>query len=336
MNKKFYLFILATMVAVNAFGYEKQTWNYETGAKLSTGSSVVHALDIYYPETGEAPYPVLIYVGASAWLNPNYKTFAYNEASAFLEYALQHGYAVVCPNNRIPKDASYPASLHDIKAVVRFLHNNGEWDSNPRDIDTSFIAVSGFNEGSYMAMHMGLTRNKQIVSWESWEGNVGNFTGKSSSVDAVVDFQCQIALYCEDASQIGCPSCTTLQLWYKQLFSVNGFKDIAPTMIVSGKQQAIIPAADIAEVVRLMKENLKLGDDCEYYEYKGAFGIPTDNVSHEAIMNFLDRIRAKKATSDIEQITDRQVSGVQKITKDAQILILRGEKTYTLQGQEVK
>ena len=63
--KKIYFFILATMIAFNAFGYEKQTWNYETGAKMSAGASGVHALDIYYPETGEAPYPVFIWLDGS-------------------------------------------------------------------------------------------------------------------------------------------------------------------------------------------------------------------------------------------------------------------------------
>ena len=96
--KQFYLFILATMVAANAFAYDKQTWNYETGAKLSTGSSGVHALDIYYPETGEAPYPVFIWIYGSIGFQTVSKESAYSNASALIDTVLQRGYAVVVPN----------------------------------------------------------------------------------------------------------------------------------------------------------------------------------------------------------------------------------------------
>ena len=334
--RKIYLFIiLATMIAVNAFGYEKQTWNYETGAKVtkSSDSQRAHALDIYYPETGEGPYPVLIYQGGTAWSSTNYKETAYNEASAFLEIALQRGYAVVCPNNDAISHNPYPGSLHDMKAVVRFLHNNGEGEGiseYPQNIDTSFIAISGCLHGSFMAELIGMSRDMKT---EYYEGTVGNFLNNSSSVDAVADFGYAIVMdYNSYPAFI--PGCSDCWFYYKTLYAM--FSNIAPTIVIHGTSDNIVLEGD---ALNAYNNYLKpaLGDDCEYIQHKGTHQIAgLSNDYYGQVVNFLDRIRAKKATTGIEQISDRQVSGVQKITKDAQILILRGDKTYTLQGQEVR
>ena len=79
------------MVAANAFAYDKQTWNYETGAKLSTGASGVHALDIYYPETGEGSYPVFIWLGVGIGTGGSSKEYDYNYASVLIDTVLQRG-----------------------------------------------------------------------------------------------------------------------------------------------------------------------------------------------------------------------------------------------------
>lgn len=171
-------FLLAMMVAANAFAYDKQTWNYETGAKLSTGASGVHALDIYYPETGEAPYPVFIWIDGSIGWQTVSKETAYSNASALIDTVLQRGYAVVVPNCNWKGKDDQPLPLHDCKAVVRFLRNNGEGMSEyPQNIDTSFIAVGGWSTGGLIATLMGIRKWSNYGEW--FEGTVGNFLSKS-------------------------------------------------------------------------------------------------------------------------------------------------------------
>ena len=344
--KQFYFFILATMIAVNAFGYEKQTWDYETGAKGS-GSHDYHLLDIYYPETGEGSYPVFIWLSSGIGVGGSAtKESAYSMASVLIDTVLHRGYAVAVPSSRSVGHDNQPLPLHDIKAVVRFLRNNGEGMSEcPQNIDTSFIAVGGFSTGGLIATMMGFSRNWRDEPW--YEGTVGNFTDKSSSVDAVADWSGihtagtnlnNVAyLYKNIAGCSGSEDYSYQKFLYRQ-FTSKSDHDPAPEVMFRGSQDGIVLQEDTETLYNWL--HYVLGDDSEYYLMNG--------VGHDLIrssskyyyygymVNFLDRIRAKKATSDIEQISDRQVFGVQKITKDAQILILRGERTYTLQGQEVK
>ena len=339
MNKKFYLFILATMIAVNAFGYEKQTWNYETGAKLSTGSSGVHALDIYYPETGDAPYPVLIWLGMGIGQGGSSKEADYNYASVLIDTVLHRGYAVVVPNCNWKGKDDQPLPLHDCKAVVRFLRNNGEGMSEcPQNIDTSFIAVGGVSTGGLIATLMGI---RKWDSYEEWfEGTVGNFLSKSSLVDAVVSWSGfyvapqNLASYSYIINNIaGGDSGGRLTL---KTFTALA-EDPSPEVVFHGSQDGVIRQADANLLYNWLQDR---GADSEYYLMNGqghGLIIGSSNYYYYGYMvNFLDRIRAKKATTDIDQISDRQVSGVQKFTKDGQILILRGDKIYTISGQEMR
>ena len=330
--KNFFLFLLTALFAVNAFAYEKQTWDYERGAKLSVGSSGDYAMDIYYPETGEAPYPVLIYVGGNAWQSNNYKTTAYDEASSFLEYALQRGYAVVCPNNRNGGVGSYfPAPFHDARAVIRFLHNNGEgMDEFPRDIDTSFIAFSGYGLGSFAAILMTTRRNvNEFYDWDI-EGTVGNFLDKSSAVDAVADFSCLTAQkdYVNNAT------------WFPNIFETSGewnrmcytmltaatwssSKNWAPTIMIHCFQ--LINTEDVTNVYNILKE--PLGEDCELNTTDLVAKFPTDNATHVAVMNFLDRIRAQKAEKANEPVV-KALTGRFSVSDDEHIIFAQGNLQY--------
>ncbi len=332
--KNFFLFLLTALFAVNAFAYEKQTWNYETGAKLSVGSSGDYAMDIYYPETGEAPYPVLIYVGGNAWQNNNYKTTAYNEASSFLEYALQRGYAVVCPNNRNGGVGSYfPAPFHDARAVIRFLHNNGEgMDKFPRDIDTSFIAFSGYGLGSFAAILMTTRRNvNEFYDWDI-EGTVGNFLDKSSAVDAVADFSCLTAQkdYVNNATWF--PNIfETSGDWYRMCYTVltaatwSSSKNWAPTIMIHCLQ--LVKTEDVTNLYNILKE--PLGDDCELNTTNLESKFPTDNATHEAVMNFLDRIRAQKAEKAKEsEPVVKALTGRFSVSDDEHIIFAQGNLQY--------
>ena len=346
MNKKFYLFILATMIAVNAFGYEKQTWNYETGAKLSTGASGVHALDIYYPETGEGSYPVFIWLGANMGNGGVSKESAYSYASVLIDTVLQRGYAVVVPNSHYEGEDNQLLPLNDSKAVIRFLRNNGEGMSEyPQNIDTSFIAIGGFDADGLIATMMG--GKNWIAGGAELEGTVGNFLDKSSSVDAVASWAgiytslgnlAYFEMMVFDRWLRG----STSESWDASNFTTvsiaTRMSDPAPTVLFYGSHDGVVKQADVEWFYAYLQD--RLGDDSEYYlingQGHGLITISSKYYYYGYMVNFLDRIRAKKATTGIDQIADRQVSGVQKFTKDGQILILRGDKIYTISGQEMR
>ena len=142
-----------------------------------------HALDIYLPKEDKDLYPVVIHIYGSAWSKNNYKDSA--DLNTICAALLKAGYAVVTPNHRSASDAIYPAQLHDLKALVRYLRGSAD----KYKMDTSFIAMSGFSSGGHLsslvATTCGLKEGKSGSVTVDLEGDLGSFTSLSSCVDAV-------------------------------------------------------------------------------------------------------------------------------------------------------
>ena len=134
---------------------------------------VGHMLDIYIPKVEKESYPVAIHIYGSAWFSNNSKGMA--DLGTIVNALLDAGYAVVTPNHRASTDAKFPAQIHDIKAVVRFVRGNAE----KYKFDTSFIVTSGFSSGAHLAS---LAATSGGVA--ELEGSLGEYTNYSSLVDA--------------------------------------------------------------------------------------------------------------------------------------------------------
>lgn len=143
-----------------------------------------HTLDIYIPKEAKESYPVVIHTYGSAWSFNNMKGSA--DLSTICAAYAKAGYAVVTPNHRSASDAIYPAQLHDIKAVVRFVRGNAA----KYKFDTNFVAVSGFSSGGHLssltATTCGLKEGKSGSVTVDLVGDLGEFTSYSSCVDAAV------------------------------------------------------------------------------------------------------------------------------------------------------
>lgn len=141
-----------------------------------------HNLDIYLPKEVKDSYPVVIHTYGSAWSMNNSKGSA--DINTICAGFLKAGFAVVTPNHRSASDAVYPAALHDIKAVVRFVRGNAA----KYKFDTSFVALSGFSSGGHLssltATTCGMKEGKSGSVTVDLEGNLGEFTSFSSCVDA--------------------------------------------------------------------------------------------------------------------------------------------------------
>lgn len=141
-----------------------------------------HALDIYLPKETKDSYPVVVHTYGSAWSMNNSKGSA--DLNTICAGFLKAGYAVVTPNHRSASDAKYPAQLHDLKAVVRFLRGNAA----KYKLDTSFIAMSGFSSGGHLsslvATTCGLKEGKSGSVTVDLVGDLGEFDDFSSCIDA--------------------------------------------------------------------------------------------------------------------------------------------------------
>ena len=143
-----------------------------------------HTLDIYVPKQSKDSYPVVIHTYGSAWSSNNMKGSA--DLSTICAAYAKAGYAVVTPNHRSASDAKYPAQLHDIKAVVRFVRGNAA----KYKFDTNFVAVSGFSSGGHLssltATTCGLKEGKSGSVTVDLVGDLGEYTSFSSCVDGAV------------------------------------------------------------------------------------------------------------------------------------------------------
>ena len=138
---------------------------------------VFHKLDIYYPKVEKASYPVVIHIYGSAWFSNNSKGMA--DLGTIVNALLDAGYAVVTPNHRSSMDAKFPAQIHDIKGVIRFVRANAE----KYRFDPSFVATSGFSSGGHLSSLAATSGGVAPL-----EGDVGGNLGFSSRVDAACDW----------------------------------------------------------------------------------------------------------------------------------------------------
>lgn len=175
--------IILSLLCLNSFGQQySKSWK---DLNYAGDSMNYHNLDIYLPKGEKLIYPVVVVIYGSAWLSNNSKG---TDLKTLGKTLLDAGFAIVMPNHRSSRDVIFPAQINDIKAVVRYIRANAE----NYQIDTSFIGITGSSSGGHLASLTGTSRFvKQFsVGSESAdiEGNVGEFTSFSSSVDAVVDW----------------------------------------------------------------------------------------------------------------------------------------------------
>ena len=135
--------------------------------------SETQKLDIYLPEKGSGPFPVIISIHGGAFLGGD-------KIAAAAEMAgLERGYALVRVNYRLYREARFPAPVYDVKAAVRFIKANAE----SYYLDSDRIAVWGDSAGGYLASIIGTSAGAEQLE----DPEMGN-ADQSSAVMAVVDY----------------------------------------------------------------------------------------------------------------------------------------------------
>ncbi len=145
-----------------------------------------HRLDIHLPTVEMQAYPVIICIYGSAWFSNDRKSAAFR--SGIGQTLLENGFAVVTINHRSSRDAIFPAQIHDVKAAIRFIRANGDQFS----LDTNFVGITGWSSGGHLSAFAGTSSHTSEFSLDGekihLEGDLGDFSGSSSHVDAVVDW----------------------------------------------------------------------------------------------------------------------------------------------------
>ena len=137
--------------------------------------SAAQKLDIYLPDKGDGPFPVIVSIHGGAWMFGD-KGDVKN--LHFLE-GLKRNFAVVCMNYRLSDEAKFPKQIYDCKAAVRYLRANAE----AYHLDAERIAAWGASAGAHLAALLGTSRKVRKLE----DLTMGN-AKHSSAVHAVVDW----------------------------------------------------------------------------------------------------------------------------------------------------
>lgn len=131
-------------------------------------------LDIYLPNTGAGPFPVIIWIHGGGWQSGD-KATAAPRAAALLPL----GFAVIGLNYRLSSDADFPAQIHDCKGAIRAIRANAA----TYNLDPTRIGVWGSSAGGHLVALLGTSGDVAAA-----EGEVGGNLTFSSRVQAVADY----------------------------------------------------------------------------------------------------------------------------------------------------
>jgi acetyl esterase/lipase len=137
--------------------------------------SSAEKLDIYLPDEGEGPFPVIISIHGGAFMGGDKSD---GQVNPMLE-GLKQGYAVVAVNYRLSWEARFPALVHDVKAAVRWIRANAA----KYPFDKGRIAAWGRSAGGYLSAMLGITAGVKELE----DLSLGN-PNQPCNVQAVVDW----------------------------------------------------------------------------------------------------------------------------------------------------
>lgn len=137
--------------------------------------SPAQKLDIYLPDGGEGPFPVIFVIHGGGFEIGNRRDV---NLFAFLN-GIDRGFAVVSTGYRLSHEAIFPAAVQDIKAAVRWIRAN----QDQYHLDGNRIAACGGSAGGNLAAMLGVTGSIQDFD----NPDLGNIE-MSSAVQAVVDW----------------------------------------------------------------------------------------------------------------------------------------------------
>lgn len=148
-------------------------------------TSPAQTLDLYLPETGDGPFPLIVLTHGGGWYSGSKR----GVTMECLFRCLDQGFALASVEYRFATDEPVPAQVHDCKAAIRFLRAHAA----EYQIDPKRFAVWGNSSGGYLAnmigatgAHPGLVDDPELA---------GDAAGESCAVQAVVSWYTASDLY---------------------------------------------------------------------------------------------------------------------------------------------
>ena len=217
------------------------------------GSLPEQKLDVYLPDEGEGPFPLIIYVHGGGWCMGTKR----EGALPCIIDALKYGYAIIAVDYRLAPDAKFPEFLFDVKTAVRWARANAE----KYCFDPERFGMIGDSAGGHIALMVGFT-----AGHPEYEGAQYGWEDVSSAVQAVVDMYGPVVLDADRDAFLKETGVPPIHLGGEQLDDDKGMdkaviaaftadknmlhlisptqyvhKSIPPTLIQHGVKDAIVP-----------------------------------------------------------------------------------------------
>lgn len=129
------------------------------------------AVDIYLPNEGDGPFPVIFFLHGGGWSGGNKKDA---QVLPFMS-GVTRGYAVVSVGYRLVPFIRYPDNLFDIKAMLRWTAENADTYL----LDPERAALTGASAGAHLAMMTAFTQGQAVFE--------GAPSSKTCKIRAVVE-----------------------------------------------------------------------------------------------------------------------------------------------------
>jgi|GEM_PF-2672668 acetyl esterase/lipase len=130
-------------------------------------------IDIYTPNGVTAPTPLVLYIHGGG-----FRGGSKNGVADDALMLAKHGVATVGIDYRLSGTAIFPASLHDIKGVARYMKAH----ATEYNIDPNAFFTLGESAGGVLASLMGVTESNTTL-----EGTVGGNTSYDSNIAGVIN-----------------------------------------------------------------------------------------------------------------------------------------------------
>jgi acetyl esterase/lipase len=118
------------------------------------GEDIKQSIDIYLPNEGDGPFPVVFFMHGGGWAVGNKKDA---QILPFMS-GVTRGYAVVGVGYRLVPQIRYPDNLFDIKAMLRWVAENGA----SYLLDPERVALAGASAGAHLAMMAAFTQGQAV------------------------------------------------------------------------------------------------------------------------------------------------------------------------------
>lgn len=243
--------------------------------------SKAQCMDIYLPEEGDGPFPVLIHIHGGGFAIGDKRD---DHMDAYLT-GIKRGYAVVSVEYRLSGEAIFPAAVLDCREALRFLGKHAE----EYKIDTDRIAVIGGSAGGNLAAMLGMNIPNGMFVGESEKFEYDKLPYVAAAVDqfgpmnfATMDEQARengVSHADHDkpdspeSKYLGAPVQSVANTLCRQAAPLTyATENMCPMLVQHGTMDRLVPFEQSKEFVSGLKN--KVGE--KYVQF-----VPLDGADHE-------------------------------------------------------